>query len=38
MITSAGPPQRVSLWLPSQDLDVIEVERAPLAAVGRAEW
>ena len=33
MITSAGPPQRVSLWLPGQDLDVIEVERAPLAAV-----
>jgi hypothetical protein len=33
LITSAGPPRRVWLWLPGPDLDVTEIERAPLAAV-----
>ena len=32
-ITSAGPPRRVTLWLPGLDLEVTEVERAPLVAV-----
>jgi hypothetical protein len=33
LITSAGPPRLISLWLPGLDLKVTEIERPPLAAV-----